>query len=122
MSIAKIQKSIFNGDVTVPASKSVAHRALICSFLAGGGTVKPIISSKDMQATVGIIEALKNNETELNSIESGSTLRFMIPVAAALGKEVQGRAVCLHAQSVNILNFYRFTVLKSTLTVTCRLK
>ena len=28
MSIAKIQKSIFNGDVTVPASKSVAHRAL----------------------------------------------------------------------------------------------
>ena len=88
MSIAKIQKSIFNGDVTVPASKSVAHRALICSFLAGGGTVKPIISSKDMQATVGIIEALKNNETELNSIESGSTLRFMIPVAAALGKEV----------------------------------
>ena len=88
MSIAKIQKSIFNGDVTVPASKSVAHRALICSFLAGGGTVKPIVSSKDMQATVGIIEALKNNETELNSIESGSTLRFMIPVAAALGKEV----------------------------------
>ena len=84
MSIAKIQKSIFNGDVTVPASKSVAHRALICSFLAGGGTVKPIISSKDMQATVGIIEALKNNETELNSIEIGSTLRIMITVASAL--------------------------------------
>ena len=45
MSIAKIQKSIFNGEVTVPASKSVAHRALICSFLAGGGNVEPIISS-----------------------------------------------------------------------------
>ena len=40
MSIAKIQKSIFNGEVTVPASKSVAHRALICSFLAGGGNVE----------------------------------------------------------------------------------
>ena len=46
MSIAKIQKSIFNGEVTVPASKSVAHRALICSFLAGGGNVEPILSSK----------------------------------------------------------------------------
>ena len=88
MSIAKIQKSIFNGEVTVPASKSVAHRALICSFLAGGGNVEPIISSKDMAATVGIINSLKKGENTLNSIESGSTLRFMIPVAAALGKEV----------------------------------
>ena len=88
MGIAKIQKSIFNGEVTVPASKSVAHRALICSFLAGGGNVEPIISSKDMAATVGIINSLKKGETTLNSIESGSTLRFMIPVAAALGKEV----------------------------------
>lgn len=88
MSIAKIQKSIFNGEITVPASKSVAHRALICSFLAGGGSVEPIISSNDMAATVGIINSLKNNETTLNSIESGSTLRFMIPVAAALGRNV----------------------------------
>ena len=62
MSIAKIQKSIFNGEVTVPASKSVAHRALICSFLAGGGNVEPIISSKDMAATVGIINSLKKRK------------------------------------------------------------
>ena len=59
MSIAKIQKSIFNGDVTVPASKSVAHRALICSFLAGGGKVEPIISSKDMAATAVLSILLK---------------------------------------------------------------
>lgn len=88
MSIAKIEKSIFNGEVTVPASKSVAHRALICSYLSGGGSVKPIISSNDMAATVGIINSLKNGEDTLDSIESGSTLRFMIPVAGALGKEV----------------------------------
>lgn len=88
MSTAKIEKSIFNGEVVVPPSKSVAHRALICSYLSGGGSVKPMISSNDMAATVGMINSLKAGENTLNSIESGSTLRFMIPVAGALGKEV----------------------------------
>lgn len=88
MSIVKINGSALNGRVVIPPSKSAAHRALICSFLAEGGTVKPIIDSKDMQATVGIIKALENGESVLNCIESGSTLRFMIPVAAALGKNV----------------------------------
>lgn len=88
MSIVKLQNSILNGTVQVPPSKSAAHRALICSFLAGGGSVNPIIPSKDMQATVGAINALKNDLDVVDCIESGSTLRFMIPVAAALGKEV----------------------------------
>lgn len=86
MSIVRIKGSSLNGGVVIPPSKSAAHRSLICSFLAGGGTVQPIIDSNDMLATVGIIEALKNGEDILNCIESGSTLRFMIPVAAALGK------------------------------------
>lgn len=88
MSTVKIQNSRLNGELTLPPSKSAAHRALICSFLAGGGTVSPIISSNDMKATVGVINALKNGESTLNCLESGSTMRFMIPVAAALGKEV----------------------------------
>lgn len=88
MSKIKISSSKLCGSVQLPPSKSVAHRALICSFLAGGGSVEPIIASNDMKATTGIIHSLKNNETVLNSIESGSTLRFMIPVAAALGREV----------------------------------
>ena len=88
MKIVKINNSILNGEVVIPPSKSAAHRALICSFLAGGGTVKPIIPSKDMQATVGVIEALKDGESTLDCIESGSTVRFMIPVAAALGRNV----------------------------------
>lgn len=88
MSKVKIKKSTLSGEVLIPPSKSAAHRALICSFLAGGGTVKPIIDSNDMRATVGVIESLKNKESTLNCIESGSTLRFMIPVAAALGREV----------------------------------
>lgn len=88
MSKVTVKNSILSGEVTAPASKSVAHRALICSYLSGGGTVKPIINSKDMDATVGVINALKNNEEVLDCIESGSTMRFMIPVAAALGREL----------------------------------
>lgn len=84
----KISNSVLNGSVHVPPSKSAAHRALICSFLAGGGVVKPIINSRDMAATVGIINSLKNSESTLDCIESGSTMRFMIPVAAALGRSV----------------------------------
>lgn len=95
MSIVKMNASSLNGEVLIPPSKSAAHRALICSFLAGGGTVKPIIDSNDMKATVGVIDALKNGDDILDCIESGSTLRFMIPVAAALDKAVtftgQGR-------------------------------
>lgn len=95
MYIVKIKPSQMNGEVRIPPSKSAAHRALICSFLAGGGSVAPIIDSNDMRATVRVIEALKNHNNVLDCIESGSTLRFMIPVAAALGKAVtftgQGR-------------------------------
>lgn len=88
MSRIKISTAVLKGSVMLPPSKSVAHRALICSYLAGGGTVSPIIDSNDMKATTGILNSLRNGETVLNSIESGSTLRFMIPVAAALGREV----------------------------------
>ena len=88
MSTVKIENSIPGGCVTVPASKSAAHRAMICAFLAGGGSVQPITDSKDMQATAQVIDALENGGEICDCIESGSTLRFMIPVAAALGKTV----------------------------------
>lgn len=86
MSIVKIQNSILSGEITVPPSKSAAHRALVCSFLAGGGKVSPIISSNDMQAMQQVIASLKADKSIVDCIESGNTLRFMIPVAAALGK------------------------------------
>lgn len=88
MSEVVIQNSILNGSLIMPPSKSSAHRALICSFLSGGGNVSPIISSKDMDATVGCLKSIENGDTVLNCIESGSTLRFLIPVVAALGKSV----------------------------------
>lgn len=88
MKTAVLENSKLCGSVAVPPSKSAAHRALICSFLAGGGTVNPIIDSKDMKATLGVLNALRNGEEMLDCIESGSTLRFAIPLAAALGKSV----------------------------------
>ncbi len=88
MNVVQIENSILSGELTIPPSKSAAHRALICSFLAGGGNVSPIISSKDMIATQQAISALLCGNEIVDCIESGSTLRFMIPVAAALGKSV----------------------------------
>lgn len=88
MSYVRIQPSSLNGEITLPPSKSAAHRALICSFLAGGGIVNGITSSEDMKATVNALSALRNGYGEVDCIESGSTLRFMLPVAAALGRSV----------------------------------
>lgn len=88
MSVVKIKNSILSGELVIPPSKSAAHRALICSFLSGGGSVQPIINSNDMIATQQAIGALSSDEEFVDCIESGSTLRFMIPVAAALGKAV----------------------------------
>ena len=88
MSKVVIENSSLNGEVLIPPSKSAAHRAMVCSFLAGGGSVKPIIPSNDMLAMEQVIDALKNNSDTADCIESGNTLRFMIPVAAALGKSI----------------------------------
>ena len=88
MKIVEIENSALNGELTLPPSKSAAHRAIICSFLAGVGTVEPIIPSKDMKAAIGAANSLKSGDKIINCIESGNTLRFFIPVAAALGKEV----------------------------------
>lgn len=87
MSIVSIENSILKGAVKLPPSKSAAHRALICSFLAGGGSVHGLIESNDMKATVGALEALKSKSDTVDCLESGSTLRFLIPVAAVLGIE-----------------------------------
>ena len=88
MKFVKIENASLNGSVVLPPSKSAAQRAVICSFLAGGGSVEPIIGSKDMQAAVGAAQSLKNGDKIINCIESGNTLRFFIPVAAALGRNV----------------------------------
>ena len=88
MNMARITPSELIGTVTIPASKSAAHRAFICSFLSGGGKVNELEESEDIKATKGALKALSDGSEVIDCNESGSTLRFMIPVAAALGKTV----------------------------------
>jgi len=78
-----------SGEVTLPPSKSVLHRELICSFLAGAAMPEVGYINDDISATVGCLEALKNGETVLNCGESGTTLRLLISVVAALGRRVE---------------------------------
>ena len=105
MNNVKFQPFIPNGTISAPPSKSDVHRAVICAALSGGVcTISPVALSEDVKATIGCVEALgaktalkdkvltvdgreifKNKEAELDCRESGSTLRFLIPVAAAGG-------------------------------------
>ena len=104
------------GSVRIPASKSQAHRLLICAALgAQPVTLRCDGISADIAATVRCLRALGAGITDdgagtlrivpiagempehadLFCGESGSTLRFLLPVAGALGADVtfhmQGR-------------------------------
>ena len=80
------------GTVTPPSSKSVAHRALIAAALSGGfSTISNLGDSKDIQATRSCLSALKTGQPAgedglplLDCGESGSTLRFLIPLSLVL--------------------------------------
>lgn len=106
----KINPTKLKGYVNIPASKSIAHRMLICSALANGKSIIGNINySKDIDATINAMKALgaeiftDKNNAEINGIvhtpknkksvidcnESGSTLRFIIPVATALGVKTE---------------------------------
>ena len=77
-----------SGTVAPPPSKSQAHRLLICAALAGEGSVlRNLADSQDIQATRRCLETLMTNsdpQPVLDCGESGSTLRFLIPIALAL--------------------------------------
>ncbi|XOQ43341.1 MAG: 3-phosphoshikimate 1-carboxyvinyltransferase [Clostridium sp.] len=92
MSEVRLSPSVLRGRVQVPVSKSAAHRAMIAAFLAGSKdplpTQEPV--SEDLAATRAALSALNtaihSGETaHIDCGESGSTLRFLIPIAAALG-------------------------------------
>ncbi len=73
------------GTVDAIPSKSHVHRLMIANFLAGGDPLHIKHMSRDMEATAACIERLKQSEKpELDCDESGSTARFLLPVAAAL--------------------------------------
>ena len=77
-----------SGTVTPPPSKSQAHRLLIAAALAGEGSIiHNLADSQDIQATRRcMVELIANSDSlpDLDCGESGSTLRFLIPVALAL--------------------------------------
>lgn len=108
----KITPSHLKGKVDIPSSKSVAHRMLICAALSEEqSAITGISYSKDIDATINAMSELgagfligqHNSRTQnvlginsnipkkavIDCNESGSTLRFIIPVAAALGVETE---------------------------------
>ncbi len=75
------------GTVVPPPSKSIAHRAILAAALAGGGTISNLAASQDIEATRRCIAALNAEGPDLPLLdcgESGSTLRFLIPLALVL--------------------------------------
>ncbi len=85
------------GAVTPPPSKSLSHRALIAATLAGSAErVTNLADSQDINATRRCLDALfdvENGFPVLDCGESGSTLRFLIPLALVLrgGARFTGR-------------------------------
>lgn len=105
MSNAIVSPSLFSGEVTLPPSKSDVHRAILCASLSKGKSViSPVDLSQDISATIDCARALGaeitlqgntayvdgtnlfcNKTAVLDCRESGSTLRFFIPVAGVGG-------------------------------------
>lgn len=100
----RVSPSVLEGSVAAISSKSDAHRILIAAALANEETtIKCNILSEDIKATISCLNSLGadittsdseikvvpiaevKNEATLDCNESGSTMRFMLPVAAALG-------------------------------------
>lgn len=111
MNYIAINPKSLDGNVFIPTSKSICHRALICAGLSEGiSNIYGITFSKDIDATMKAMSNLgaaftkehssikestitvkgitkvQGNKPIINCFESGSTLRFMIPIVAALGE------------------------------------
>lgn len=83
----KITPCKLGGSMTIPPSKSYSHRGLIAAYL-GGGEAVGVGDSADIKATRECLEAIGAKKS-LYANESGSTLRFMIPLALAINGEVE---------------------------------
>lgn len=98
------------GTVSAPPSKSMAHRLILCSALSDGeSTVGNISLSEDIEATLRCIKALgakyevcgdtlkitgtdvslSQPQTALDCGESGSTLRFFVPLSWVSGNRFE---------------------------------
>ena len=101
----KLQPAALRGTLPAIPSKSDAHRLLICAALADAETTIELpLLSRDMEATIRCLRALgaeivrTGSEVRVRPLrgavqspvldcgESGSTLRFLLPVAAAVSE------------------------------------
>ena len=102
------KESLPCGSVTAPPSKSYAHRALICAAFSKRGVIKNVSLNEDIKATLSCLKTLgadakyydgtvtvgglnKDNIKDnliLDCNESGSTLRFFIPICLTLRKKI----------------------------------
>lgn len=99
-----IHPRLLRGDINIIPSKSQAHRLLICAAFADNPTqLQCPDTNQDIEATVDCLNALGADirrtdsgytvlpvrsvptSAQLNCCESGSTLRFMLPIVGALG-------------------------------------
>ncbi len=109
----KIIPTKLAGAITPPPSKSQAHRLLIAGYLAGGEErVTNVAESEDIVATRACMDALRAKSSEhprLDCGESGSTLRFLIPVALALraGGIFTGRGRLMERPQEPYFNMFR---------------
>lgn len=104
MADLKVYPSILEGEVKIPPSKSMAHRAIICASLSDGlCIIENIDYSDDIIATIDAMNSLGakivkykdyievtgayGNSADIEDIrvidcnESGSTLRFLVPIS-----------------------------------------
>lgn len=115
MKCVKITPRPLMGSLIIPPSKSISHRAIICAGLSDGiSNIDNIAFSKDIIATLDAMNSFgvyykvinENIDKQTNKIsicgrkklrlinnhidyiESGSTLRFIIPIACLLGENV----------------------------------
>jgi 3-phosphoshikimate 1-carboxyvinyltransferase len=114
--IVKIYPKKLSGSVDAPPSKSYAHRALIAAALCFSESIKinNVALSEDIEATMSCLESMGAQfligkqpsgrfgitvsgidripeSAQLECNESGSTLRFIVPICAALGVKVTFR-------------------------------
>lgn len=105
---ASFEPSRAAGTAAAPPSKSMAHRLLICAALSGGPcTVKNVALSQDVEATLNCLSAIgvqyewqgrdltlwggdvfSSPAQEVFCGESGSTLRFFLPLFLLGSKKV----------------------------------
>ncbi|WFA08892.1 3-phosphoshikimate 1-carboxyvinyltransferase [Tissierella sp. Yu-01] len=109
MNYIRIKPNRLKGEITIPSSKSLCHRAIICASLSDGESIiDNVVFSDDIYATC---EGMKKLGAQIEKIgegslrirgglpkyeagetidckESGSTLRFLIPISLLSDKRV----------------------------------